>query len=494
MTRAYDAIVIGAGVNGLAAASYLAMAGKSVIVLEARDAVGGLCDTGRFGDGFLHSRAAHTLYALDPVVIKELKLSRHGLRFAVRDMPLVGLRSDGKHLVLTRDVRTSARQIAHHSEADASAWAQYRRDWFALARAMRSHWWRASPKDARTAASDERVARLARMGACAWLDSRFESDALKATLGFDAHALSPLAAGSALLLLWRAAQEMCGLQGAVAVPRGGFRTVADAFAGAARSHGAELRTGARVADVSADRDGAITGVALASGETIAAPLVLSSLSRRATLSFVGAVLGFGEAADLARVRRGTQMARVTLALDSPPVVAGSTVPQTARFIVAERLESLVAAHGAAHRGALPQELTMEVTIPSAADASLAPAGRHLLSALIGPVPADVAGGWRNAKPVLAANVVAALSRHFPGLARRLVGVEVLTPDEIGEPFDDAFGGAVDSTRLLADWRARVRTPISGLILCGAAADPVGAVSGRGGRVAAAFAFEERGRK
>lgn len=486
MTTPYDAIVIGAGVNGLAAASYLAMAGKRVVALDAREAPGGLSET------------AHALYALDPSVVRELKLARRGLRFAVRDMPLVGLRNDGKHLVLARDTYVSTQSLAVHSQTDAKTWTRFRRDWFALARAMRALWWRAGAKASDIAHRDPRVQRFARMGAGAWLDSWFESDAVKAALGFDAQALSPLAAGSAMLLVWRAAQEMCGLQGAVAFPRGGLGAVTDAFASTARIAGVETRTAAAVSDILVSRDGAVRGVVLLSGDVVEAPLVMSSLSRQQSLSFasVRAALDFGDEAATARMPSGVQTARVTLQLDREPVIAGSAVPARGRFVVAERLDSLAHAHAAAQKGQLPQELTMEVILPAAADPALASPGCHLVSVLIGPLPQRVDGGWRGAKPLLAAKVVAALSRHMPGLSTHLVGVDVLTPDDVRESCnaDDAFGGAVDATRLLADWRTRVRTPVDGLILCGAAADPVGAVSGRGGRVAACYAFEREARR
>jgi phytoene dehydrogenase-like protein len=479
MSTPYDAIVIGAGVNGLAAASYLAMAGKRVVVLDKRDAPGGL------------SEKAHALYALDPAVVRELKLARQGLRFAVRDMPLVGLRNDGKHLLLARDGYVSARSMAVHSQGDANAWSSFRRDWFARARALRALWWRAGPKAAEHVAQEH--AHFARRSAGAWLDGWFESDAVKATLGFDAHALSPLAAGSAMVLVWRAAQEMCGLQGATAFPKGGLGAAIDAFAGTARVAGVETRTPAAVSDIRLSRDGAVRGVVLASGDVVEAPLVLSSLSRRQSLSYpsVCGALDFGDAAEIAREADGVQTARIVLELDREPVIAGSAVPAHGRFVVAERLDSLAQAHAAARAGVLPQELPMEVILPAAADPTLASPGCYLVSVLVAPLPAHIEGGWRKAKPLLAAKVVAGLSRHMPGLGAHLTGVDVLSPDDVREGYgaDDAFGGAVDATRLLADWRTRVRTPIPGLILCGAAADPVGALSGRGGRVAACYAFE-----
>lgn len=493
----YDAVVIGAGVNGLAAATYLAMAGKRVLVAEQRPTAGGLCEMGTFAESFLFSKGAHALHALDPRVIKELKLARHGLQFAVRDMPLVGLRADGKHVVLGRDGYATARNIALQSEADAAAWPQFKREWYGLGRKMRALWWNADAMVPGTLLQSDKVHRIAHMGTAAWLDSWFESDAIKATLGFDAHAMSPLAAGSALLLLWRASQEMCGLQGAVAIPRGGLRAVTDALAGSANSVGVELRTGTAVTDILVDDNGNVCGVSLASGDAVAAPLVLSSLSRGRTLSFPGVrtTPGFAEAAALHLAQPGLGTARVTVALDAPPQIGGIAVPANARFVLLDRLESLAAGHAAAYAGHLPHELTMEAIMPVAADPVLAPAGHHIVSVLVSPVPIAVDGGWHAQKSVLAAQVVAALGHHFTGLAQYLVAVEVLTPDDARDNYgaEDSSGGAVDARRLLADWRARVATSVPGLVLCGAGADPVAAVSGRGGRVAAAYAFAQGAR-
>jgi phytoene dehydrogenase-like protein len=493
MSEAYDAVVIGAGVNGLAAATYLATAGRKVLVTEARSAPGGLCDNGTFGTDTRYSRAAHALYTLDPRVVKELRLARHGLAFTVRDMPLVGLRPDGKHLTITRDVFGSARNIAIQSEADAQTWTRFRREWYALAYKMRALWWWTDPPGRDVILQDDRIASVARLGSAAWLDFWFESEALKATLAFDAHGQSPLAAGSALLLIWRAAQEMCGLQGAVALPRGGMTSVSAAFVAAAKTAGVDMRTGARVTDILVDDGGDTRGVLLESGEPVAAPLVLSSLSRGRTLSLPSprSATGFAEKAAFDRRMPGTSVARVTLALDVMPEMSGSKVPATARFIVVERIESLAAAHASAYAGRLPQELTMEVILPAASD----PAGKCLISVLVGPVPAHVEGGWRGLKADLAARVIAALAHYLPGIGRHLVGADIMSPDDARDIYgaDDAFGGAIDVQRLLSGWRARVTTPVRGLVLCGPSADPVGAVSGRAGRMAATYALESGAR-
>jgi phytoene dehydrogenase-like protein len=487
----YDAVVIGAGVSGLTAAAYLAKAGKRVVVVEARNKLGGLCETAALHEGFSAPAVAHALYAVDARVVKELKLAKYGLRFAARDMALAGLRQAGKHILIGRDVHATQRNLAVHSVADAAAWPRFRRELFALARTLRPLWWEDAPAKALSHTDAERLDRLQRLSAAAWLDSWFESDALKAVLAFDAtaDALSPFEPGSALLLLWRAAQEMCGLQGAVAVPTGGPGALSAALSEVVRALGVEIRTGAHAAKLLVD-DGRVAGVTLAPGETLAAGLVLSSLSRRYTLCELAPAGVAGIETSAALIRRVPRIgqAKVVLALSAPPAFSGIAVPMQARFILADRLETYAAACSAAQAGRLPGELAIEFVVPSAADPALAPPGQHIVSALIRPVPALMDGDTMKAQ--LAAKVVAALEAHSAGLARYVVAAQVLTPTDVADRYgmSDETGGA---GRLLSNWNTRVMTPINGLFLCGAAAEPASAVSGRAGRIAAGFALRAK---
>src|SRR5580704_16719990 len=408
-----DAIVVGGGVNGLVAAATLARAGRKVTLLEAKDALGGDCVTASFATGFKGPAIAHVLTALDPRVVSELKLARRGLKFAVRDMPTVALRADGKHLVIGRDVRATARAIAAHSRADAEAWPRFRRELFDLSRAMRATWWDEAKRDWKM---PPEIAGLRRRSLAAWLDSLFESDALKAALAGDASELSPLVPGSPLLLVWRAAQEMCGLQGAAAIPLGGPGALIDALTAAAKIAGVEFRTGAHVADILV-KDGAAAGVVLDSGDEVAAKFILASFSRRQLLATPAgrAAFGFAQAAELKRPAPPVASAKVLLALNAAP--AFNAVPLRGRFMLADRVETFVTAHAASRAGRMPDELAMEVVVPTAADPALAPMGQHVVSIRIAPLPRHIAGGWDAAKAPLAAKAIAALDRCAPGLAR-----------------------------------------------------------------------------
>jgi phytoene dehydrogenase-like protein len=474
--RSFDSLVIGGGVSGLAAACTLAKARKRVLLVEARNALGGLCENVPLGEGFTAPAGAHVLYALDPQLVKDLKLARHGLKFAVRDMALVGL--GATPVVVTRDVSDTVRHIAVHSAADAEAWPRYRLEMFSLARALRHLWWDAKLSRPLPEGAAAMLDRLKRLSAAAWLDSWFEADALKAALAFDAGP-TPFESGSALFLLWRAAQEMCGLQGATAWPLGGPAALIAALTAAAAKLGVEIQTGASAGRIVL-QDGVAAGVELASGEIIAAPLVLSSLSRGRTLRGLvpGGAAGFDALSALPGASR-LGAAKVLITLKS--LAAQGGVPDSARFVVADRLDSYSAAASAARGGRLPDDLVFEFVTPSFAEPALAPHGQHVLSALVRPVPVAMEPAM---KTQLGAKVASALDAHRgSGVSKHIAAIKVLSPEDIADRYGYNEDGSHD---MLLDWNTRIMTPIPGLLLCGA--EPVAAVSGRAGRIAATLAL------
>jgi phytoene dehydrogenase-like protein len=482
--HAYDAIVIGGGTSGLVAAIYLSRAGRKVLLLEAQDKFGGLCAPAHLGEGFSVAHGAQALYALDPLVMRDLKLARKGIRFEGRELALAGLRNDGKHIVIRRDIHDTASSIAVHSQRDAEVWPNFRKEVFALARAMRPFWW--GSHDALPSGEAKcKLDRIARTSAVAWLDSWFESEALKATLCFDAIAggVSVLEPGSALALIWRAAQEMSGLQGAVALPQGGLIALVDALVSVAKEAGCELRSGARAASLILD-EGRVVGVRIETGETCFAPVVLSTISRRQTFSRLLPSGACNIAQHAATMRNASVLgeAGVLVTLRSAPSFGGVALPSASRFILAERSETYAFAEMAAREGRLGDELPIAFVIPTFSDHSLAPPGQHILSAIIRPVPWRPVKSWPTLKADLAKSVVGAIERLAPGFSRAISGMEILSPADV----DDGY--AVTVPHMLSSSAQRIESPVAGLFLCGADAEPVAAISGRAARIAAARAL------
>ena len=465
MSERFDAAVIGGGVNGMAAAALLAKQGLRTLLLERSQTL-------------LGADVEPSLHALDPRLVKELKLARRGLKFASRDLTLTALRAGGPGIVIGRDRHAATRSIAVLSPADAAAFALYRRELHALARAMRPTWWDGRPA-AETIAllkpgERDRVERLAVTSASAFLATWFESETLRAVLAFPAAACgaAPCEAGSALAMLWSASQEMCGLQDATAIPRGGRRGLLQALSEALQVCGAVVRTGATVSRLVVTERG-VSGVELVSGEQIEAPLVLSALPRRRTLGELAptALIGLGAAQALARPPPGIGAATLLFGLDRAPDFAGAAM--ATRFVIAERPETYETAHAAARLGQMPSEMALELILPPPGSLAEPRAGRLLLAVRAWPVAAA------SDLEALASKVVALIERHAPGFAGSVASRDVLLPE-----------GTADFSlpRLLSGAAERSLTSIPGLLLCGVDAEPVDAISGRAARHAVRLAL------
>lgn len=438
----YDVLVIGATVNGLAAAALLAQRGARVALLEERLAP---------------PEPQGPLFALDPVMVQALRLARNGLAFRRRDLKLAVWDDEEPPLLLGRDSRATARTLARVSRADAAAWGPFQAELLARARRLR-HWW----FKAQTGGSAEalfpghgarrRFVHHGLMGADAFLARHFETPRLVSALLHDAlpGGLAPSEPGSALALAWRAAQRAAGLDGAVALAERG--SLVSALKTAC---GAEMRFGARVTEIVHARGAA--GVRLG-GEMIEARAVLSTLTRART----EALAGFDHPVSVSAV--GEAQIRLTLAEGSalPPLL------EEARMVLSLLPEDYADAHEAARAGRLPSPLPLSLVAET-------PRALVLTLPLTPVAPPE---GWAALQVPLAAAAVRGLRRCLPGIADALTGVTV-TP-----PRARARAGLA---QLLAPALARATTRVERLYLCGEEAEPVPCISGRAGRFAAAFA-------
>ncbi len=508
MRRTFDHLIVGGGHNGLVCATLLARRGRSVLVLEAGSQVGGAAVTREFAPGFKVSSGAHLLYGLSAGLIRELGLEQQGLKFSARELPTVALSAAGAPVVLTD------RSVSGVGGKDAQAYALFRERMARFTRIIERlnatvpfrldfPSWRERFDALRLGLGirllgrrDMReLLRIAAMNAYDLLDDSFDSDLLKGALAMDACLGAEYAArspGTVLTLLQRWAGVSPGL--GTALPAGGMGAVTQAMARAALAAGAELRTGARVRRILVENDRAC-GAVLESGETVAARSVVSNADPRTTfLQLVGPeYLDTDLVRRVSHVRSRGLVAKLHLALDAAPRFAGLDGDQAGgRLLVAPTLDYLELAFNPSKYGELPGDPALEITVPSMHDASLAPAGKHVMSINVMFVPYKLGADADAARGRLLERVRAVLERHAPGIGASIRASELLTPVDLEREFGMAGGhwhhGALSFDQFFftrpVQGVARYATPLPGLFLCGAGSHPGGGVMGVAGRNAA----------
>jgi phytoene dehydrogenase-like protein len=508
----YDCIVVGGGHNGLTCAAYLARAGRSVLVLEAAAQVGGAAATREFAPGFRVSACAHLLHLMPGRLMSELGLAAHGLKLAAERMPTVALSADGVHLPLGPE---GAAALAAHSHADAAAYPLYRERMARLARALRPLIGGVPPRLAGGAWRDRaallglglRLRGLGRRdlrellrigGMCVYdlLEEHFESPRLKGALAFDAVLgtnYGPRSPGTVFTLLYRLAAA-AGESGGLAQPVGGLGSLSRALAAAASAAGAEIRTGSPVERIVV-RDDRAAGVVLGSGERLSADTVVSSADPKTTfLKLLGAEhLDAGFVRRIVHLRSRGLAAKLHLALEGAPQFRGLDGSALgARLLWAPSPAHLERAYNHAKYREFSAAPILEITVPTCSDASLAPPGAHVVSAIAQYAPYDLDGGWDASRARFTELLIATLESLAPGLRARVRHAELLAPPDIEREFRIAGGHwhhaelALDQFYLLrpVPGAAQYRAPVGGLYLCGAGSHPGGGVMGIAGRNAA----------
>ena len=516
-----DVIIIGGGHNGLTCAAYLAAAGLKVTVLERRGVVGGAAVTEEFHPGFRNSVASYTVSLLNPTVIRDLELHRHGFKVVERKMANF-LPLDGDHFCVGEG-RTKS-EVARFSARDAERLDAYGARLDAIADVLRDlvlvtppnlvegGLAEAIPELLKSAVLGRRLSKLDltakrdllalfSQSAGDWLDGWFESEPIKAAYGFDgvvgAYA-SPYTPGTAYVLLHHVFGEVNGKKGAWGHAIGGMGAITQAMAACCRERGVEIRTDAAVAEVLTEK-GRATGVVTEAGEVLKARAVISNLHPQ--LLFQKLVDPAVQPADfverIARYRSGSGTFRMNVALSELPrftVKPEAGDHLTAGIIIAPSLAYMDAAYVDARVHGWSREPIVEMLIPSTLDDSLAPAGKHVASLFCQQVAPELPDGraWDAVRDEVADLMIATVDKHAPGFAKSVVARQVLSPLDLERTFG-LVGGDIMHGRLTLDqlFSARpvlgagdYRTPIRGLYQCGAGTHPGGGVTGAPGHNAA----------
>jgi phytoene dehydrogenase-like protein len=512
----YDAIIVGAGHNGLIAAGYLAKAGKSVLVLERRSIIGGATVTEEIFPGYRLSTCSYVCNLLLPEVIADLELERHGYDVRPFDPQYFVPFPDGSYFMSFLDGRKTREQIAKFSRRDVAAYDAYWQMWDRIVERMRPLLLQPAPTwdqiEARFSGpqGQEDWRTLTRKSIAELLDEYFESEQIKAPLstggviGVDAGPMTP---GTVYVKYHHLIGSIAGHKGAWGFVRGGMGSIPKALAAFGREHGVEIATDSEVAEIDIN-DGSAKGVRTIDGRHYTADIVLSNADP--TRTFLGMVgesrLPTEFAAGVKRIKVKGSVVKVLMALGELPnftAMPGTEIgPQhTGGIVINPSVDYLETAWDDCKRGHPSRRPFMDCYIQTATEDGLTPPGKHTMSLFVQYAPYDLAEGtWDERRGEIGSNIIDTLAMFAPNIPSAIEHVEVLGPPDI-ERIIGITGGNIFHGEILPDQMfgyrpvpgfSDYRTPIDRLYLCGSGAWPGGAVFGAPGRNAAIEALRDLG--
>ena len=516
----YDAIIIGAGHNGLVTAAYLAKAGKKILVLERRPVTGGIAVTEETFPGWKFHPCAHLAGSFSRKIIADLDLRNHGLEILPLDPLIFAPSLDGSSLLIPRDPTKAAAEIAHHSKVDAGKYQAFcalgknlslflktlynaplpdkaNPDNFNIGELLKIGWKfrRLSEKEM------YHFLRVLPMSIADWLNEWFENDLLKATLaanGILGSFVGPRQQGTAFNFLHHQIGESNGALRSAGFVRGGIGQLAQALTRAAQRHGAEIRSDVEVAKI-VTKNAVATAVALSNGDEITGMQIISSVDVKQTfLKLVEPTyLDPQFILQVKNIRARGTVAKVNLALATLPKFKSAAEYGSAALggmiHIGPTVDYLERASDDAKYGRYSKQPFMEITIPSISDPSLAPAGKHVMSVWMQSAPYQLRGSdWNRERDALGDTVVNLIEDDAPGFKNSILHRQVLTPLDLAQIYGLTQGHiyhaemALDQIffmRPVPGW-SRYHTPIENLFLCGSGAHPGGGVTGLPGYFAA----------
>jgi phytoene dehydrogenase-like protein len=517
VTAYADAVVVGGGHNGLVAAAYLARAGLATVVCERRDVPGGAAVSEHpFGPDYTVTSLSYVVSLLPPDLVRDLRLEQHGYRVYPQG-PYFAPRQDGRYLRLPDDPADRRAEIGKFSARDADAYVRYESHLASLGRVLGPLLYQIPPRlgsrrpadllrqarmlgglrsvDERTAVD---VTRLLTDSIADLVEGYFESHAMQGLLsvsGVIGTWAGPRSAGTAYVMLHHHLGQTGGRAGAWGFPRGGMGALTGALTRAARMFGAQVRTGAEVTRIRT-RGGRVAGVTLASGESIDAPVVITTAHPQ--ISFLRlldpAELPDAFVADIRGWHSRSGTVKINLALDRLPVFAGHPDPDPSVYggtiVLAESLDDIENAFQDAVAGAPAHLPFADICIPSVFDDSLAPSGKHVMSIFSQWVPYTYTAAPHEASlAAYADRVMDRLEAVAPGFIGSVLHRQVIGPHQMQEEYGliggNIFHGELSLGQLFharpAAGYADLRTPVRGLYQAGSATHGGGGVTGIPGR-------------
>ena len=517
-------IIVGGGHNGLVAAFYLAKAGFKPLVLERRDQVGGAAITEEFHPGFSCSTLTHNTGPLRADIVRDMRLEQHGLKLTTPEVNTVSLLPDGRALVLYSDAKKAAQEIAQWSQKDAGSYADLGAALGKIGKVIGEALALTPPNIDNPSSGDlwgmlktgrsirnlgkkdmYRVLRWGPMAVADLVAEFFDTEPLRAAVaarGIFGTFLGPWSAGSALVLMLRAAADSSpdpSPAGSVQHAAGGAGAITLAMATAAKQAGAVIRIEADVTEIRV-QDGVATGVVLTTGEEISARAVVSNADPKRTLMRLvdPSHLSPDFIQKIKNYRCVGTVAKINLALSALPEftalkMKGNGDLLGGRIQISPEIDYLERAFDESKYGSFSRHPYIEITFPSLSDPSLAPAGQHVMSIYMQYAPYKLKDSdWENERTALGESVVKTIAQYAPNLPPRILRHQIITPKDLEETYGltggHIFHGelALDqffTMRPLLDW-ARYATPIERLYLCGNGTHPgIGLTGGSGANAA-----------
>ncbi|MDQ2860124.1 MAG: NAD(P)/FAD-dependent oxidoreductase [Pseudomonadota bacterium] len=527
----YDALIVGGGHNGLVCAFYLARAGYKVRVLERRGIVGGAAITEEFHPGFRNSVASYSVSLLNPTVIEDMELARHGLRIVIRPLAYFSPVDDRRHLILDTDAARSHHEVARWSARDAGRLEAFHARLERIADLLRGLLLKtpynasAAPRDLLTGLGiANQVRKMGLQGqadlldlfgksAGDLLDSWFETDVLKGLLGFDAtigNYASPYTPGSAYVLIHHVFGEVNGVKGAWGHAMGGMGSITGAMAAACLEAGVEISTDTPVREI-AISGGKARGVVLEDGIDLKAKIVVSNLNPKLLFGKLVApehlAQPFKDRMEAWKCGSGTF--RMNVALSELPNFtclpsAGRAEHHGASIVIAPSLRYLDQAFMDARQFGWARAPAIEMHIPSVLDDSLAPPSQHVASLFCQQFAPTLPDGtsWDDHREAAAELIVETMTAYAPNFKGAILGRMILSPLDLERKLaltgGDIFHGALTLDQLYsarpALGHADYRSPICGLYMCGSGTHPGGGVTGAPGHNAAREILRDLGRR